>query len=239
MKPELIVGIIGVVCLIAGAAWYGSFRTWHPIALRPRKGKIHIVCIGDSITFGAGVVPFQKWHSYPAYLQKQLGKEYQVMNFGLSGRTLMTTGDMPYTEESFYTAALRVPQPHYILMLGSNDAREKWWNTERFQRELVQLLTSLQRKGSVTIMLPPKVFPVEKKGEVSFGIRDDLLKEVGAVLSETAKDRGIPVIDLHIFTEQHPEWFPDGVHPNAQGNRQITQYIYHALKEDEDVLHWH
>ena len=231
--------LIPLVVLLGGVAWYGSYRTWNPAMPRSSKGKRHIVCIGDSITYGAGVIPLQRWRSYPAYLQWIMGSGYQVMNFGLSGRTLMTTGDMPYTKESFYAAALRVPQPHYILMLGSNDAREKWWDTERFQRELVQLLTSLQRKGSVTIMLPPKVFPVEKKGEVSFGIRDNLLKEVGAVLSETAKDRGIPVIDLHIFTEQHPEWFPDGVHPNAQGNRQIAKCIYHAFKEDEDVLHWH
>ena len=231
--------ILGAAGLLAGAAAYGSYRYWHPLPPKARKGRRHIVCIGDSITYGAGVIPLNPWQSYPAYLQKLLGKAYQTLNFGLSGRTLMSTGDMPYKKETFYGAVLRIPKPHYILMLGSNDAREKWWDANRFRDELTQMLTELKCCGSVTIMLPPKVFPIERKGEIAFGIRDDLVREVGTILTEVAKSFDIPVIDLYSLTEHHPEWFPDGVHPNAQGNRQIAQYIYHALKEDEDVLYWH
>ena len=231
--------IIGAAALFGGAAAYGTYRYWHPLPPKARKGKKHIVCIGDSITYGAGVIPLNLWQSYPAYLQKLLGAEYQVMNFGLSGRTLMRTGDMPYSKEKFYPAALEARNPHYILMLGSNDAREKWWDTNRFQEELTELLTQLKGKGTVTVMLPPKVFPVEQKGEISFGIRDDLICEVGTIISEVAQSLDIPVIDLYAFTEHHPEWFPDGVHPNAEGNQQISKYIYRALREDGNVLHWH
>lgn len=60
MKPERMIETITALGLIAGAVLYGNYRNWHPAVLKPLNGKKHIVCIGDSITFGAGVVPFQK-----------------------------------------------------------------------------------------------------------------------------------------------------------------------------------
>lgn len=231
--------ILGAAALLGGAAAYGTYRYWHPCPPKERKGKKHIVCIGDSITYGAGVIPLNLWKSYPAYLQKLLRKEYQVLNFGLSGRTLMSTGDMPYQKEAFYSAALEVQNPHYILMLGSNDARVKWWDANRFREELIALLADLKEKGTVTVMLPPKAFPVEQKGEISFGIRDNLICQVGTIISEVAQSFDIPVINLYALTEHHPEWFPDGVHPNAEGNQQIAKYIYRALWEDGNVLYRH
>ena len=227
MKWGLVAGTVG---LLAGAAAYGTYRYWHPLPPKARKGKKHIVCIGDSITYGAGVVPQEKWRSYPAYLQMLLGKQYQVMNFGLSGRTLTAAGDMPYRNEPHFSSSLRIPAPYYILMLGSNDAREKWWDTEQFREACVQIFMTYRDKGSVIVMTPPKVFPVQGKEDISFGIQDALVRLAGQIIKETADVYSIPVVDLYTFTQNHPEWFPDGVHPNAHGNREIANYIYTFCK---------
>lgn len=227
MKPELLIGAAAALALIAGAAVYGHYRNWHPAVPKPVKGKKHIVCIGDSITFGAGVVPFQKWRSYPAHLQGLLGEDYQVMNFGISGRTLLSTGDMPYAKEPHYAKAFQIEDVHYLIMLGTNDSKPFNWNEAGYREELAALLLRCKSKGTVTVMKPPKAFPSKKTGVVPFDVQDDVLCTIGGIIDETTREMEIPVIDLYAFTQNHPEWFPDGIHPNAEGNKQIVQYICH------------
>lgn len=84
MKLRVFFGAVGALVL---ASVYGTYRYWHPMAPRPREGKRHIVCIGDSITFGAGVIPFQRWLSYPANLQKLLTRPVRRARINLLMRT--------------------------------------------------------------------------------------------------------------------------------------------------------
>ena len=42
----------------------------------------------------------------------------------------------------------------------------------------------------------------------------------------------MPLIDIHALTADHPEWFADGVHPNAEGNAAIAQAVYDALTSE-------
>ncbi|MFP6877598.1 MAG: hypothetical protein VCA37_12275 [Roseibacillus sp.] len=52
-------------------------------------------CVGDSITFGAGVKP-RSTMAYPAQLGRMLGKKWEARNLGVSGATLVRNGDHPY-----------------------------------------------------------------------------------------------------------------------------------------------
>ena len=49
---------------------------------------VRVACVGDSITFGAGVAQ-REVNCYPVVLNKLLGDKYQVKNFGVSGSTLL------------------------------------------------------------------------------------------------------------------------------------------------------
>lgn len=64
----------------------------------PKEDAVRVACIGNSITdgFGIGMAPVK---GYPAVLQKKLGDGYQVKNFGVSARTMMNKGDLPYMNE--------------------------------------------------------------------------------------------------------------------------------------------
>lgn len=55
-----------------------------PVVIPEKK---HIACIGDSITFGAGVngKTNQTWEHF---FNEIIGDDYQVINYGISGRTL-------------------------------------------------------------------------------------------------------------------------------------------------------
>lgn len=41
----------------------------------------------------------------------------------------------------------------------------------------------------------------------------------------------ITVIDWYSLAVQHPEWFPDGVHPNLAGARQFAKLLQEALEQ--------
>ena len=121
----------------------------------------------------------------------------------------------------------------YLIMLGTNDAKPYNWNRERYERELdvfVRRYTGLEQKPRVILMTPPTCFPDPKTGAVGYDIDGktidlytaDIVRREGAAL-------GIEVIDLHAYTDGHPEWFADGVHPNFEGNRQIGTYIAERL----------
>src|ERR687894_708126 len=76
--------------------------------------KVRVACVGDSITYGAGVEDREK-NCYPAVLQSLLGDRYEVRNFGVSGATLLTRGDKPYVKEKAYRAALDF-KPHVVVI---------------------------------------------------------------------------------------------------------------------------
>jgi lysophospholipase L1-like esterase len=62
---------------------------------------IKVACVGNSITFGAGLADRTK-DSYPAVLGRILGNGYEVGNFGVSGRTALRKGGLSYWNEQDY-----------------------------------------------------------------------------------------------------------------------------------------
>ena len=67
-----------------------------------------VACVGDSITFGAGVKNRAE-NCYPAQLQKLLGSDYQVRNFGNSGSTMLKKDLW-----SEWGRVVGLPEPDYI-----------------------------------------------------------------------------------------------------------------------------
>ena len=82
--------------------------------------KIRIACVGDSITFGAGVKNRTK-NSYPVVLGKSLGDGYDVRNFGVSGATLLKKGDKPYWKLGDFKKATEFKPNIVIIKLGTNN----------------------------------------------------------------------------------------------------------------------
>jgi lysophospholipase L1-like esterase len=64
---------------------------------------IKIACIGDSITAGHGASNAS--FAYPSQLQQLLGSDYEVKNYGHSGRTMLKKGDI---DRTIYLKMLKV-----------------------------------------------------------------------------------------------------------------------------------
>lgn len=199
------------------------------------EGKKMIACIGDSITFGAGVRGKREL-TWEYYLEKLLGKEYQVLNYGISGRTLLSTGDYPYAEEKQYQHSRKVKADVYLIMLGTNDSKPYNWNEEMYRKELsvfVKGYISLNHAPGVVLMTPPSCFADPNIGVVGFDIDQDIITDkICPIVNEIAGKYHLQIIDLHSFTGIHKEWFADGVHPNEEGNRQIAAFIFREINKE-------
>ena len=195
--------------------------------------KIHIACIGDSITFGAGVNGVKE-KTWEYKLNQMLGEGYQVLNYGISARTLQDEADYPYTAEKFYKKSHDVLADIYIIMLGTNDAKTYNWDKDRYTKELntfVRSYIELPNKPKVILMTPPKCYVAPEIGKVNFDIDADVVDgQIHDIVQATANELSLDVIDLNEFTACHEEWFCDGVHPNEAGNAAIAEFIRKNLK---------
>ncbi|MCH1974573.1 GDSL-type esterase/lipase family protein [Muricomes sp. OA1] len=196
--------------------------------------KIRVACIGDSITYGAGVLSTREIDSYPAILQKLLGDSYQVLNYGLSGRTLLDGGNKPYKQEDFYEETQEAEPDIVLIMLGTNDSKPNNWDAAAYEKELgefVDLYQNIPSQPEVYLMTCCDAFATDGKKEVAFGVDKMVIgNEVNAIIQRVGENCEVPVIDIYGVTKDHPEYFADGVHPNARGNQIIAETVYQCVK---------
>lgn len=188
---------------------------------------VRIACVGDSITFGAGVPERERW-CYPAMLQAMLGEGYAVGNFGVSARTLLSEGDHPYIKEKAYRDALAFEPDVVVIMLGTNDTKaHNWRKVAAFNRDYAKLVESfraLKSEPRVVAMVPVPAWTQGK--EIDGGrVADELAPRVRRLAIRLKCE----TIDLHEAMKDKKTWFPDGVHPNSFGTEFIAQRVYEQV----------
>ena len=207
--------------------YIGRLLLAHPE--RADKSRRRIACIGDSITFGAGVMQTRKTDAWPAIWQRSLGEGFQVLNYGVSGATLQREGDFPYHRVGFLWRLRRAKPERIVLMLGTNDSKPYNWDAARFKREyesFLRDLIALPWPHSLALMTPPKAFPETKTGVIAYDIDNAPIRDsIRPLVLALGKKYGLPMADLYAMTEERPEFFDDGVHPNVPGNRAFAEFI--------------
>ncbi len=212
-----------LIAAIVGGIIIGSIV--YPQPLVSGEGSRRIVCVGDSITYAQGVMGSREKDSFTAILSTLI-EDSTVVNYGLPNRTLLSTGNMPYVNESHYTASLAEDADIVIFMLGSNDSKGVNWNAERFAEEyeaMVRAYIGMESAPTVYVMRPPRLYrEVVDEGD---GNNEIIKGEMTEIINSVAAKLGVEVIDLYSVTDGHPEWFADGAHPDAAGNRAIAEEI--------------
>lgn len=191
---------------------------------------IRVACVGDSITFGAGVEDREK-NNYPKVLGELLGNKYEVRNFGVSGATLLKNGDLPYVKQGAFAAAKKFLPHIVVIKLGTNDSKpQNWKKADEFVNDykaFVKEFQELESKPTIYVCLPVPAF------NGNFGITDPVVKEkVKPQISEVAKELKLPVIDLYEVFSEKKAMFPDQIHPNAAGARLIAQTVKKAISKE-------
>ncbi len=188
---------------------------------------IRIACVGDSITYGAGIEG-RETNSYPAQLAQMLGSRFDVRNFGRSGATLLKAGDLPYWTTDEFKGATEFQPDVVIIKLGTNDTKpQNWKGKKKFiedYRALVDHFKGLKSKPKLWACLPVPVYGDQ------WGINAKTLDEVIEATQEACDKSKVPLIDLNDALTGHPEMFPDKIHPDAKGAALMAKTVYQAIR---------
>lgn len=196
-------------------------------ALCRAADPIRISCVGDSITFGAGVEDRNKNH-YPLMLEKLLGEKYKTGNFGVSGTTLLKKGDNPYWKQKAFKDATDFAPNIVVIKLGTNDTKpQNIKHKDEFATDLAALVdhfAALPSKPKIFLCIPVPAYKTQ------WGINEAGIQEmVKPAVESVAKAKGCTVIDLHTPLSNKPELFPDNIHPNAAGAALMAKTIAEAI----------
>lgn len=197
--------------------------------IKPNKysDTIKIACIGNSITYGYGIDNREK-NSYPARLKELLGKKFKVNNYGISSRTLLSKGNLPFVKEQAFIDALNFQPDVVIIMLGTNDIKPRnWIHKDEFTRDYSNLITAFDTLATNPKIIPCQVVPVFPE---RWGISDSTITaELNPMIQEVAKKHKLKCIDLHTPFVKKSKLFPDQIHPNKEGADLMARIIFEAL----------
>ena len=197
-------------------------------------GPVKIACVGDSITFGAGVEN-REVNAYPQVLGRLLGERASVANFGRSGATLLKEGDFPYWEREQFKEATEFQPGIVIIKLGTNDSKPQNWKfSTQFPADLEAMIAHFRALKSTPIVYLCKPVPVPK---TAYGISEAIVGgEVIPYVEAVARKTKCRLIDLYTPLSKMPENIPDGVHPNAAGARVMAETVYEAITRGNGKL---
>ena len=234
---------------------------WLDARQAPKTNATRVACIGNSITDGYGI-DMASAYGYPAQLQKKLGQDYWVRNFGVSSRTMLNKGDWPYMNERAWRDALAFNPDVVIIKLGTNDSKpENWQYGSEFKQDLEQMIFTLRPDLKQYADMPAKKVQkamakakakAAKAGKnaparpqiylctpipafkPTWNINDSVIVNgVIPIQQEVAAKYGLKVIDLHtLYANDGDKMVDDGIHPNDKGAARMADIIAEALKAE-------
>jgi acyl-CoA thioesterase-1 len=178
--------------------------------------KRKIVAFGDSLTAGFGLLENE---SYPYLLQEKLkadGYDYEVLNAGVSGDT--TTGGLERIDWSLDQKNVEI----IIIELGANDLL-RGMPPAQMKQNLDKMIRKARAKNVEVLlcgMLSPRSMGAQYQADYINAFRD---------LANEHEIEFMPFIMLGIALDPKLNQ-QDGIHPNAEGEKIMTDNVYKALK---------
>ena len=198
------------------------------------KGKespvLRVACVGNSVTYGYGLSD-REHTAYPVVLQQLLGKGFDVRNFGHSGATLLRHGHRPYTQLPEFRQAMDFKADLVVIHLGLNDTDPRNWPNygDEFigdYRALIDSFRVANPQARIWICLMTPIF--HRHPRFQSGTRD-WHEAIQKTIRQIAATADVGLIDLHTPLYNHPELFPDALHPNAEGAAILARTVCSAI----------
>ena len=237
-RRKFILSLPITLAVLACPIWPFTAPALHAAGPNPEK-TIRVACVGDSITYGAGIKD-RHHDSYPVVLGKLLGNGWEVRNFGHSGATLMKKGNLPYFKQKEHEEALAFAPDIVVVMLGTNDSKHRgdgslnadkavdnWQYKADFVPDYEALIAEFRKANpdvKVYVCLPTPCFPGR------WGINNKTIHdEIIPLVRQVARDDHAAIIDLNTALAGKSSLFPDTVHPNPAGAKLMADTVYEAL----------
>lgn len=181
------------------------------VANRPK-----IIAFGDSLTAGFGL---SEKESYPYLLQEKLkadGYDFEVINAGVSGDT--TLGGLERADWVFEQDNAKI----VILELGANDLL-RGIPVAQMKKNLDQIIRKAKAKNLKILlcgMLAPPSMGSDYQQQFTVAFPD---------LATEHKVEFLPFLLENVALKKELNQ-ADGIHPNPQGSKIMTENVYKALK---------
>lgn len=186
---------------------------------------IKIACVGDSITWGYSIIGRSKY-SYPAVLQRLLGDNYIVKNFGFNDASARIDSDTPYVTKGVYKEALAFRPDIVFIMLGSNDTKKRNWIPSEYRKGYLTIIESFQNlesKPKIILLTPPHLYLF--CGLDIYGLSEETMtNETIPAICQIAADKNLEVIDINSLLNRR-DLFTDGVHPGRRGAAMLASAV--------------
>jgi lysophospholipase L1-like esterase len=197
-----------------------------------------VLCYGDSITWGRNALdgsrfPFeQRW---PGVLQARLGGDYRVIEEGLGGRTVATDSwVMPYRDGRAMLGPIlesHAPLDWVIIMLGTADCAPTYrLNVGDIAFGITTMLWNIAKSAAgprgaapqILLVSPPHFGKLSPFMELFYRGAEETNRGLASAYATVAAACGAQFLDAAIVVPPSPS---DGVHPDANGHRQLGETI--------------
>lgn len=195
--------------------------------------KVKVACVGNSVTYGY-LLKDREHDAYPAQLNRLLGEDYEVRNFGKSGATLLNRGHRPYTQQPEFQDAVAFAADRVVIHLGLNDTDPRDWANFRddFTADYLRLIDTFRQVNPHCKIWICRMSPITvKHARFKAGTRD-WYWQIQEAIEHVASVAGTGLIDLQEGLYDRPDLLPDALHPTAEGAGIIARAVYVALTGD-------
>ncbi len=197
------------------------------VQAKAQGDTVRVVCVGNSITAGWTTIN-PTTDAYPVQLGSMLGNKWIVFNSGVSGRTMLDSGDYPIWNEPLFKTALTFKPDIVTILLGTNDSKPwNWIYKDHFVHDyeaMIDTFRTLPSHPVVWVGLPAPAF------RDTLGIRDSIIEtDIIPMIRQIAIDKGCQILDFNTAMRSYEEYFTDGIHPNTTGSEAMAEVVYKAL----------
>ena len=213
----LLSAIFFASCDVSPQAKQSNSSAKKPLATpQVKSDKAKIVAFGDSLTAGFGLLEKE---SYPYLLQEKLnadGYDFEVVNAGISGDT--SIGGLERIDWVLEMENVQI----LILELGANDMLRRM-PVANMKKNLAKIIEKAQKKNVRVLlcgMLAPPAAGAQYQRDFQMAFPD---------LASEYKVDFLPFLLDTVALDKNLNQ-ADGIHPNAEGAKIMTNNIYKALK---------
>lgn len=199
--------------------------------------QIKVACVGNSITYGAGITNREK-NSYPMQLQYRLGDQYEVQNFGISARTLLKKGNLPYVKTNEYVRSLEFNPDIVVIKLGTNDSKSfnlPYLESDFYNdyKELILSYRNVNPKARIILCKPVRCYlPDSVFSTTAYE------KIIIPQIEKLGYDLDCEVANLYsVFDTQWADYImPDKLHPSSVGAGMLADRIATIINNNKPAI---
>lgn len=202
-------------------------------AASKKQKTVRVACIGNSITYGTGIADRTN-DSYPSQLQRLLGSDYQVGNFGKPGATLLYHGHRPYVKQEEFKEAIAFKGDIAVIHLGINDTDPRNWPNYRdeFVKDYLSIMDSLRAANPKVRIILARMTPIADRHPRFVSGTKQWHGEIQTAIETVARVSGAELIDFYEPLYPYPYLLSDAIHPNPEGAGILAKTVYSGITGD-------